>query len=168
MHLLFACSNALDAGVCVDEHAQVSIRVNKKKQCNLSRRNSGFLAAQVVTAGGELFTGNTAFLTTAVIEGKANFGQLIKNWYCSTLGCVRLCVCPVRSRANLTFIPASVARGSGVTWKWWETTGRPHTNVESMLWSLTASTARHAARHAERDLEHWHQRRHISMRSSTG
>ena len=145
MHLLFACSNALDAGVFVDEHAQVSIRVNKKKQCNLSRRNSGFLAAQVVTAGGELFTGNTAFLTTAVIEGKANFGQLIKNWYCSTLGCVRLCVCPVRSRANLKFILASVPRGSSVTWKWWETTGRPHTNVESMLWSLTASTSRCSA-----------------------
>jgi len=40
----------------------------------------------VVTAGGELFTGNTAFLTTAVIEGKANFGQLIKNWTVSWLG----------------------------------------------------------------------------------
>ena len=104
MHLLFACSNALDAGVFVDEHAQVSIWVNKKKQCKLSRRNSGFLAAQVVTAGGELFTGNTAFLTTAVIEGKANFGQLIKNWYCSALGVLLHWLC------TFTYLPSAPTR----------------------------------------------------------
>jgi len=40
----------------------------------------------VVTAGGELYTGNTAFLSSAVIEGKANFGQLLKNWIVSWSG----------------------------------------------------------------------------------
>ena len=30
----------------------------------------------VITAGGELFTGNTAFMTAAVIEGKASVGDV--------------------------------------------------------------------------------------------
>jgi len=42
--------------------------------------------AMVVIAGGELFTGNTAFLSAAVIEGKATPGQLAKNWFFSYLG----------------------------------------------------------------------------------
>jgi len=40
----------------------------------------------VVTAGGELFTGNTAFLTAACIEGKANIGDLMRNWVVSYAG----------------------------------------------------------------------------------
>lgn len=40
----------------------------------------------VVFAGGELFTGNTAYMTVAMAEGKATFGQLAKNWFWSYLG----------------------------------------------------------------------------------
>jgi formate transporter len=40
----------------------------------------------VVTAGGELFTGNTAFMTAGVIEGKATMGDLVKNWIVSYAG----------------------------------------------------------------------------------
>jgi len=40
----------------------------------------------VVTAGGELFTGNTAFMTAAVVEGRANIGQLMKSWIVSWIG----------------------------------------------------------------------------------
>jgi hypothetical protein len=40
----------------------------------------------VVVAGGELFTGNTALVTAAVLEGKATWGGLAKNWSVSYLG----------------------------------------------------------------------------------
>ena len=40
----------------------------------------------MVTAGGELFTGNTAFMTAGVIEGKATMGDLVKNWIVSYAG----------------------------------------------------------------------------------
>lgn len=39
-----------------------------------------------VVGGGELFTGNTAVVTSAVIEGKASTGGLLKNWIFSYLG----------------------------------------------------------------------------------
>lgn len=39
-----------------------------------------------VVGGGELFTGNTAVVTAAVIEGKASIGGLLKNWVFSYLG----------------------------------------------------------------------------------
>lgn len=39
-----------------------------------------------VVGGGELFTGNTAVVTAAVVEGKASTGGLLKNWICSYLG----------------------------------------------------------------------------------
>lgn len=37
----------------------------------------------VLVAGAELFTGNTALVTAAVFEGKANMGQLMKSWIVS-------------------------------------------------------------------------------------
>ncbi|CAM9315547.1 unnamed protein product [Pylaiella littoralis] len=40
----------------------------------------------VVVAGGELFTGNTALVTAALIEGKATVKGLLKNWSCSWVG----------------------------------------------------------------------------------
>lgn len=40
----------------------------------------------VVVAGGELFTGNTALVTAAVLEGKASWGGLAKNWGVSYVG----------------------------------------------------------------------------------
>ena len=40
----------------------------------------------VECAGAELFTGNTALVTAAVLEGKATMGQLAKNWFWSYLG----------------------------------------------------------------------------------
>jgi len=39
-----------------------------------------------LVTGAELFTGNTALVTTAVLEGKADFGQLMKSWVFSYLG----------------------------------------------------------------------------------
>lgn len=36
--------------------------------------------------GSELFTGNTAVMTTALYEGKATPAQLLKNWVGSYLG----------------------------------------------------------------------------------
>lgn len=39
-----------------------------------------------VVSGAEVFTGNTALVTTAVMEGKASWLDLIKNWTASYLG----------------------------------------------------------------------------------
>ena len=39
-----------------------------------------------VVGGGELFTGNTAMVTAAALEGKASIGGLLKNWVSSYLG----------------------------------------------------------------------------------
>lgn len=40
----------------------------------------------VITAGGELFTGNTALVTAAVLEGRATMKGLLKNWSLSYFG----------------------------------------------------------------------------------
>eukprot|EP00903_Cladosiphon_okamuranus_P006030 g5948.t1 len=40
----------------------------------------------VLVAGGELFTGNTALVTAALIEGKATISGLLKNWSFSWIG----------------------------------------------------------------------------------
>jgi formate/nitrite transporter len=40
----------------------------------------------ILTCGAELFTGNTALVTTAVLEKKATIKQLAKSWTCSYLG----------------------------------------------------------------------------------
>lgn len=40
----------------------------------------------VLVAGAELFTGNTALVTAAVLEGKASLRGLAKSWVCSWLG----------------------------------------------------------------------------------
>lgn len=39
-----------------------------------------------LVSGAELFTGNTALVTAAVMEGKAEKGDLVKNWVASYLG----------------------------------------------------------------------------------
>jgi formate/nitrite transporter len=39
-----------------------------------------------IVTGAELFTGNTALVTAALIEGKATFRQLLKSWSLSFLG----------------------------------------------------------------------------------
>jgi formate/nitrite transporter FocA (FNT family) len=39
-----------------------------------------------LVCGGELFTGNTCFLTAAVAEKKATFKELMKNWTLSYAG----------------------------------------------------------------------------------
>lgn len=46
----------------------------------------------VVNTGVELFTGNTAALAAAVLEGKANMNQLSKNWICSFFGNLTGCL----------------------------------------------------------------------------
>jgi formate transporter len=40
----------------------------------------------VLIAGAELFTGNTALVTAAVLEGKAKLADLVKNWAVSWVG----------------------------------------------------------------------------------
>lgn len=40
----------------------------------------------VTNCGAELFTGNTMMLTCALIEKKATWGQLLKNWSVSYFG----------------------------------------------------------------------------------
>jgi len=40
----------------------------------------------VVVAGAELFTGNTAIMIPAVLNGQARFGDLLKNWVSSYVG----------------------------------------------------------------------------------
>lgn len=40
----------------------------------------------VLLTGVELFTGNTAVVTAAVLEDRASFGELLKNWICSFAG----------------------------------------------------------------------------------
>merc|ERR1719305_773690 len=39
-----------------------------------------------LVTGAELFTGNTALVTTALLEGKASLGELIKSWITSYAG----------------------------------------------------------------------------------
>ena len=39
-----------------------------------------------VIGGGELFTGNTAFLTTGLVEKQVDWKDLLKNWICSYAG----------------------------------------------------------------------------------
>jgi formate/nitrite transporter len=53
-----------------------------------------FLTMTIVT-GAELFTGNTALVTMAVLEGKANWGQLMKSWCVSYLGNIIGCAAVV-------------------------------------------------------------------------
>lgn len=45
-----------------------------------------FALLTIVVCGSELFTGNTALCTAALLEGKASFKGLLKNWICSYLG----------------------------------------------------------------------------------
>lgn len=40
----------------------------------------------VLLTGAELFTGNTAAVTAAVLEDKATLSELLSNWFCSFLG----------------------------------------------------------------------------------
>lgn len=40
----------------------------------------------VIIAGAELYTGNTALVTAAVVEGKATMSGLVKNWTTSYVG----------------------------------------------------------------------------------
>lgn len=65
-----------------------------------------------VVGGGELFTGNTAVVTAAAIEGKASTGGLLKNWFFSYvgnfLGYVLQISCPCRAPAS-----RSVTRQNG-------------------------------------------------------
>jgi hypothetical protein len=45
--------------------------------------------SMVTNCGAELYTGNTMMLTCAVIEKRATWGQLIKNWVVSYMGELR-------------------------------------------------------------------------------
>lgn len=45
-----------------------------------------FGLTMVLTAGGELFTGNTALVTAAWLAGRASFGGLMRNWIASFAG----------------------------------------------------------------------------------
>lgn len=61
-----------------------------------------------VVGGGELFTGNTAVVTAAVIEGKASIGGLLKNWVFSYLGNFVGCVeCLFHAPRRTSFVRKS-------------------------------------------------------------
>ncbi|CAM9361629.1 unnamed protein product [Discosporangium mesarthrocarpum] len=66
----------------------------------------------VLTAGGELFTGNTAVVTAAFIEGKASLGGLLKNWLYSYAGNLlgSLFVVQLVTSAGLNSAPATAAK----------------------------------------------------------
>ncbi|CAM9515770.1 unnamed protein product [Discosporangium mesarthrocarpum] len=63
-----------------------------------------------VVGGGELFTGNTAVVTAAKIEGKATTGGLLKNWIFSYLGnfAGSLLLVTLVSQAGIIANPATV------------------------------------------------------------
>jgi hypothetical protein len=108
----------------------------------------------VVTAGGELFTGNTAFMTAGVIEGKATMGDLVKNWIVSYagnfIGSVLLAylvfasgvmagpsVATVKAVAVAkTSIPFTQAVIRGVLCNWLVVMGIWQVSLESVLFSL--------------------------------
>ena len=59
----------------------------------------------ILTCGSELFTGNTALVTTAVLEGKATLKQLAKNWVCSYAGNIVGCALGLALFANSGLMP---------------------------------------------------------------
>jgi formate transporter len=64
-----------------------------------------FALLAILTCGSELFTGNTALLTTAVYEGKADLKGLAKSWVCSYLGNIIGCAIGIALFANSGLLP---------------------------------------------------------------
>lgn len=59
----------------------------------------------ILTCGSELFTGNTALCTVAVLEGKAKWSGLAKSWCCSYLGNIIGCAFGVYLFVNTGLLP---------------------------------------------------------------
>jgi formate/nitrite transporter len=59
----------------------------------------------ILTCGAELFTGNTALVTAAVYEGKADLKSLAKNWICSYAGNIIGCALGLFLFANTGLLP---------------------------------------------------------------
>lgn len=59
----------------------------------------------ILTCGAELFTGNTALVTAAVLEGKADMKGLIKSWVCSYAGNMIGCGLGLLLFANTGLLP---------------------------------------------------------------
>ena len=59
----------------------------------------------ILTCGAELFTGNTALVTTAVYEGKADIKGLLKSWICSYTGNIIGCALGIALFANTGLMP---------------------------------------------------------------
>jgi formate transporter len=59
----------------------------------------------ILSCGAELFTGNTALVTAAVLEGKADLKGLAKNWVCSYAGNVIGCGLGLLLLANTGLLP---------------------------------------------------------------
>lgn len=59
----------------------------------------------ILTCGAELFTGNTALVTTAVYEGKATIKQLLKSWSCSYFGNMIGCALGIALFYNTGLMP---------------------------------------------------------------
>lgn len=72
-------------------HSALSPQLQPAATCMLGLPFGLFMT---VVGGGELFTGNTAVVTAAAIEGKASIRGLLKNWIFSYLGNFVGCVQP--------------------------------------------------------------------------
>jgi formate/nitrite transporter len=59
----------------------------------------------ILTCGAELFTGNTALVTTAVLEKKATIKQLLKSWSCSFFGNMVGCALGIALFYNTGLMP---------------------------------------------------------------
>jgi formate transporter len=59
----------------------------------------------ILTCGAELFTGNTALVSAAVYEGKADIKGLIKSWVCSYTGNIIGCALGLLLFANTGLLP---------------------------------------------------------------
>lgn len=59
----------------------------------------------ILTCGAELFTGNTALVTTAVLEKKATIKQLLKSWSCSFFGNMIGCALGIALFYNTGLMP---------------------------------------------------------------
>mmetsp|Transcript_1115 Transcript_1115/g.2091 ORF Transcript_1115/g.2091 Transcript_1115/m.2091 type:complete len:330 (-) Transcript_1115:1266-2255(-) len=70
----------------------------------------------VVTVGGELFTGNTALCSAAVLQKKATFGEMMKNWIVSyfgnLIGCLAFLACMLGT--GLLSTPACATGVAGI------------------------------------------------------
>eukprot|EP01036_Dinobryon_divergens_P027781 gene27781-36608_t len=83
IHIGFGAFLVLSVGAACPEIAKTNPGLQK---ILMGAFGLPFGLMMTVVGGGELFTGNTAMVTAAVLEGKASFKDLLKNWGVSYAG----------------------------------------------------------------------------------